>query len=119
MAFRSLHQKIYSRTTLPAVNRKLGAADKMYQLSETAHRQAPANLIQHPAVHIEVELPDDLALFRLPDSVQQRLNTLLDKQDAGHFLTEAERREAEGLVNLADLLSLLRVRAERVSDQAG
>ena len=71
-----------------------------------------------PAVHIEIELPDDLALFRLPDSVQERLNTLLNKQDVGD-LTEAERLEAEGLVDLADLLSLLRLRAERVSGPAG
>jgi hypothetical protein len=46
------------------------------------------------------------------------LNTLLDKQDAGRSLTDSERREAEGLVNLADLLSLLQLRAERVSGQA-
>ena len=31
---------------------------------------------------------------------------------------DSERREAEGLVNLANLLSLLRLRAERMSGQA-
>jgi hypothetical protein len=41
------------------------------------------------------------------------------KQDAGEALADSERRETEGLVNLADLLSLLRLRAERVSGQAG
>jgi hypothetical protein len=54
---------------------------------------------------IEIEMPDDLPLFRLPDGVQERLNTLLDKQDVGQTLMDSERREAEGLVNLADLLS--------------
>jgi hypothetical protein len=57
--------------------------------------------------------PDDLR--RQPTS----LTNLLDKQNAGRPLTDSERREAEGLVNLADLLSLLRLRAERVSGHAG
>jgi hypothetical protein len=39
----------------------------------------------------------------------------MDKQDEGEPLTDSDRREAEGLVDLADLLSLLRLRAERVS----
>jgi hypothetical protein len=71
-----------------------------------------------PAVLIELEIPDDLALFHLPDGVQERLNALLDKQDSD-VLTHSERLEAKGLVDLADLLSLLRLRAERVSGRAG
>jgi len=43
---------------------------------------------------------------------------LLDKQDNGQLLTSAEQREAEGLVDLADLLSLLRFRDERPSSIA-
>lgn len=65
------------------------------------------------AVHLQVEVPDDLARLRLPEAVQRRLQTLLDKQDEGDSLTADERGEAEGLVDLADLLSLLRLRAER------
>jgi hypothetical protein len=67
------------------------------------------------AIHLELELPDDLARLRLPEGVQQRLTELLDKQDMGRPLTDAERREAEGLVDLAELLSLLRMRSERVN----
>ena len=67
------------------------------------------------AVHMKIEMPDDLARFRLPEGVQERLTTLLDKQDAGQPLIDSERREAEGLVNFADLLSLLRLRAERLT----
>jgi len=67
------------------------------------------------AIQIEIHMPDDLARFRLPEGVQQRLQALLDKQDQGQPLTDAEQREAEGLVNLADLLSLLRLRTERLS----
>lgn len=66
-------------------------------------------------VAIEVELPDDLALFRLPPGVNARLQELLDRQDSGKRLTDAERREAEGLVELAELLSQLRLRAERLA----
>jgi hypothetical protein len=47
--------------------------------------------------------------------VDERLRALLDRQDRGEVLTAAERGEAEGLVNLADLLSLLRLRAERAA----
>jgi len=65
------------------------------------------------SIHLEVEMPGDLARFRLPGGVQQRLQELLDKQDAGEELTAEEKREAEGLVEVADLLSLLRLRAER------
>ena len=64
-------------------------------------------------VLIELELPADLETFRLPEGVQQRLQDLLDRQDHGMDLTPAERQEAEGLVNLAELLSLLRLRAQR------
>jgi hypothetical protein len=66
-------------------------------------------------VLIEIEMPGDFPAFRLPEGVHQRLQQLLDRQDAGQSLTSAERREAEGLVDLADLLSLLRLRAERLS----
>ncbi len=64
---------------------------------------------------IEVDLPADLARFRLPDGVAARLRSLLDRQDAGQPLTGPERDEAEGLVNLAEFLTLLRLRAERMS----
>ncbi|MFN6191190.1 MAG: hypothetical protein ACK48S_09700 [Planctomycetia bacterium] len=63
---------------------------------------------------IDVELPNDLEKFRLPAAVQQRLERLLDQQDSGIQLSEDERKEAEGLVDLADFLSLLRLRSERL-----
>jgi len=69
-------------------------------------------------VAIELEMPDDLARFRLPLAVNQRLQELLDRQDRGDRLTAAERKEAEGLVNLAELLSLLQQRAARVRKPA-
>lgn len=65
---------------------------------------------------IQMEVPDDLARFRLPPAVNTRLQLLLDRQDSGERLTTAERKEAQGLVNLAELLSLLRLRARRISN---
>ena len=60
---------------------------------------------------IVVEAPDDLPRFRLPAALQKRLHALLDKQDQGSALTSEETLEAEGLTDMADLLSLLRMRA--------
>jgi hypothetical protein len=62
---------------------------------------------------IDIELPADLSRLRLPAAVASRLHSLLDRQDGGSPLTADERAEAEGLVDLADLLTLLRLRAER------
>lgn len=65
-----------------------------------------------------IEIPLALARFELPDAVQARLRLLLDRQDAGDPLTPAERREAEGLVDLAEFLSLLRLRGTRAASAA-
>jgi hypothetical protein len=67
------------------------------------------------SVVIELEMPGDLKRFRLPKSVNRRLQDLLDKQSRDGKLSPAERREAEGLVNLSEMLSLLRLRAERAA----
>ena len=66
------------------------------------------------SILVEIEVPTDLDSLRLPHGVNERLQELLDRQDHGETLTPAERAEAEGLVNLAELLSLLRLRAQRV-----
>lgn len=64
-----------------------------------------------------IEIPAELARFKLPDAVQLRLQHLLDKQDAGVTpLTPEERQEAEGLVELAEFLSLLQLRSRRVNN---
>lgn len=49
--------------------------------------------------------------FRLPNALQTRLHDLLDRQDLGEGMTPAERREAEGLVELSEFLSLLHLRS--------
>ena len=66
------------------------------------------------SILVEVDMPTDLERFQLPHGVDQRLQALLDKQDQDGLLTSAERQEAEGLVELAEFLSLLRLRSQRV-----
>jgi hypothetical protein len=70
------------------------------------------------SVLIELELPEDLARLTLPSVLEQRLQALLDKQDREGALPEPERKEAESLVNLSELLSLLKLRAQRATKPA-
>ena len=63
-------------------------------------------------LHIDLEVPADLARLRLPEGLDRRLHALLDKQDRGEDLTDDERAEAEGLVELSDLLTLIRLRSD-------
>jgi hypothetical protein len=64
---------------------------------------------------LEIDLPADLARFRLPEALAARLQDLLDRQDAGQPLTPKEREEAEGLVNLSEFFTLLRLRTEHLA----
>ena len=64
---------------------------------------------------IDIDIPAELSKFRLPKAVDARLQALLDRQDSGQPLTENECEEAVGLVNLAEFLTLLRLRAERLA----
>lgn len=61
---------------------------------------------------LELHLPKDLQKFRLPAALKERLQDLLDQQDRDGKLSTKERREATALADLADVLSLMRVRAE-------
>jgi hypothetical protein len=70
------------------------------------------------SVMLRIELPDDWAAFRLPSALDERLRELLDRQDQYGFLDEAQRREAEALCNLVDMLALLKLRAENANEKA-
>lgn len=65
-------------------------------------------------VLVEIEMPVALNEFKLPRGVNERLQQLLDRQDQGQILSDSERLEAEGLVDLAEFLSLLSLRSKRV-----
>jgi len=62
-----------------------------------------------------VEIPLELTRFQLSPAVQARLQSLLDLQDEGYTLSQAEKQEAEGLVELVEFLSLLQLRSTRVN----
>ena len=66
---------------------------------------------------ITVQMPatGDIRHLKLPAGVQSRLQELLDRQDRGIKLTAKERREAEGLVDMAEWLSLLKMRTQRLA----
>jgi len=61
-------------------------------------------------IQIQLQVPENLGNLAFPEALDRRLHTLLDKQDQGERLTEDEQVEAEALVDLAQLLTLLRLR---------
>ena len=68
---------------------------------------------------VRIEVPISVQKIRLPKAVNDRLQDLLDRQDRGDKLSANERKEADGLVELAEMLSLMRVRSERVERSSG
>ena len=70
-------------------------------------------------VDLEMEVPEDLVRLHLPEGVDRRLHALLDKQDGGTPLSPDEQAEADGLVDLADLLTLLRLRVSKSTPTSG
>ena len=78
-----------------------------YELQKMKSRPNP--FAQRLKQQVTLEIPADLGDLKLPDAVQERLGFLLERQEAGLNLTEKEKAEAEGLVELSELLSLLRL----------
>ena len=82
--------------------------ERRHDLVECAKlRHAPTRT----TMNVNLDLPIDLERLSLPEALDRRLRTLLDKQDAGETLAPDERAEAEGIVEMAELLSLLKLRA--------
>jgi len=67
---------------------------------------------------IEIEMPAGWEEFRLPEGLHRRLQDLLDRQDRGQPLSPAEQDEAQGLVDLSEWLSLLRLQSKRIAGRA-
>ena len=63
------------------------------------------------AVMVQLDLPKDWRTFRMPKALQARLQELLDQQDQTGCLSRRERQEANALVELVDILSLMKLRA--------
>lgn len=70
------------------------------------------------SVTVEIEMPDGWEDFTLPEGVRRRLQDLLDRQDREQPLTPAEQEEAQGLVDMAEWLSSLRLQVRRLSGDA-
>ena len=69
------------------------------------------------SVLIELPLSKQWSRFRMPKALDRRLQELLDKQDREGKLSRTERGEAEALVEIADLLSLLKLAAARAANR--
>jgi hypothetical protein len=65
-------------------------------------------------VLIELDVPSDWKKFKLPTALDLRLQSLLDKQDQTGRLSRSERQEAKAIAELADMLSLMKLRARKV-----
>ena len=68
---------------------------------------------------LQLDLPNDWQSFRMPAALNARLQDLLDRQDHEGKLTRPELREARALTELAEMLSLMKLRAERVARNNG
>lgn len=64
------------------------------------------------SVLVELNLPKDWQEFRLPPALHDRLQELLDRQDREGKLPVRERKEAKALVELVDMLTLLKAQAQ-------
>ena len=69
------------------------------------------------SVLVKLDLPKDWKTFQLPPALHDRLQELLDRQDAEGKLSRRERREATALAELVDMLSLMRLRSKLATRQ--
>ena len=65
-----------------------------------------------PPVQLTVPMPARLARLRFPKALDDRLHQLLDEQGRTGKLTPAEKKEAEGLAEMASMLSILKLGAQ-------
>jgi len=63
-------------------------------------------------VQLTVPMPAKLAGLRFPKSLDSRLQFLLDEQNRKGRLSPAEKKEAEGLAQMAATLSILKLGAQ-------
>ena len=67
------------------------------------------------SVLVGLSLPRDWERFVLLPALHDRLQELLDRQDLEGKLSGRERQEAKALAELVDMLSLMKLRAERAA----
>jgi hypothetical protein len=69
-------------------------------------------LIMARSVLVELTLPEEWRKYRLPRALHDRLQELLDRQDGDGKLSPRERKEAKALVELVDMLSLIKAQVQ-------
>ena len=69
------------------------------------------------SVMVQLDLPKDWRTFRIPRGLQARLQELLDRRDEVGKLTRRERQEANALVELAEMLTLMKLRVRLAAKQ--
>lgn len=68
--------------------------------------------IMNQTVQLTVPMPAKLAKLRFPKALDARLQFLLDEQGRRGKLSAGEKKEAEGLVQMATTLSILKLGAQ-------
>ena len=63
-------------------------------------------------VQLTVPMPTKLAKLRFPKALDARLHFLLDEQGRKGRLSAGEKKEAEGLAQMATTLSILKLGAQ-------
>ncbi len=63
-------------------------------------------------VQLTVPMPAKLARLRFPKALDDRLHFLLDEQGRKGKLTPSEKKEAQGLVEMSTMLSILKLGAQ-------
>lgn len=63
-------------------------------------------------VQLTVPMPAKLARLRFPKALDERLHFLLDEQSRKGKLTPTEKKEAEGLAEMATVWSILKLGAQ-------
>ncbi len=69
-------------------------------------------------VQLTVPTPAHMARLRFPKALDDRLHFLLDEQSRKGKLSVAEKKEAEALVQMASVLSILKLGAQVKSAKA-
>ncbi|MBK8090795.1 MAG: hypothetical protein IPK32_02030 [Verrucomicrobiaceae bacterium] len=59
-------------------------------------------------------MPANMAKLRFPKALDNRLQFLLDEQSRKRKLTPAEKQVAEGLAEIAGILSILKLGAQKL-----
>lgn len=75
--------------------------------------QSTGSALVDRTVFVELDLPGSWRKFRLPRALDRRLRDLLDRQDRDGKLSARDRQEAEALVELVDILTLMKARSKQ------